>query len=207
MTDDLSAPARTSPQRFVFAFDPVYRMASLPFGVTPNRAWVQVDGEHLEVRFGLWSVRTPLDNVTGTEISGPYQWFKTIGPAHLSFADRGLTFATNGDRGVCISFAEPVRGMDPLGTLRHPGLTVTVADPDGLVHALARVSPKRSTATGLAGVQTALDNLHTMTAAELRDLADEHGIARTSSMSKADLVSALEAELDADLLEELGELD
>ena len=35
----------------------------------------------------------------------------------------------NPDEGVCIRFAEPVRGMDPMGKIRHPGLTVTVAEP------------------------------------------------------------------------------
>ena len=50
--------------------------------------------------------------------------------AHL---DRGLTFATNGDRGVCIKFHRSVRGIAPLGLLRHPALTVTVEDVDGLV--------------------------------------------------------------------------
>ena len=61
---------------------------------------------------------------------------KTAGPAHLSLADRGLTFATNGDRGVCLIMREPVSGIDPFGLLRHPNLTVTVADCDGLVNAV-----------------------------------------------------------------------
>jgi hypothetical protein len=64
--------------------------------------------------------------------TGPYSLIKTIGPAHLSFADRGLTFATNSERGLCIRFATPVRGLDPLGLVRHPAVTVTVADCDGL---------------------------------------------------------------------------
>ena len=130
---DLSTP---SPDRFAFEFDPAYRIAALPFAITPGRAHVDVDHEQLDVRFGFWRVRTPLTNVVDTEISGPFRWFKTMGPAHLSLADRGLTCATNGQRGICIRFAVPVRGMDPLGLLRHPGLTVTVADPEGLARAL-----------------------------------------------------------------------
>jgi hypothetical protein len=35
-----------------------------------------------------------------------------------------------------VSFADPVSGMEPTGRLRHPNLTVTVADPDGLAAAL-----------------------------------------------------------------------
>jgi hypothetical protein len=54
----------------------------------------------------------------------------------LAVTDRGLTFATNGERGVLISFHEPVPGLEPTGLLRHPELTVTVADIDGLVERL-----------------------------------------------------------------------
>lgn len=39
--------------------------------------------------------------------------------------DRGLTFATNGERGLVLSFARPVTGIDPLGLIRHPELTLT----------------------------------------------------------------------------------
>ncbi len=123
-------------QRFPFRFDPLYRPVAVPFGVTEATAVVEIDGTELRARFGLWSVRTPLSNVTGAEVIGPFSVPKTIGPAHLSLTDRGLTFATNRDRGVCIRFAEPIAGIDPVGAIRHPGLTVTVADVDGLRAAL-----------------------------------------------------------------------
>jgi hypothetical protein len=38
---------------------------------------------------------------------------------------------------VLIRFDSPVRGIDPAGLIRHPELTVTVADIEGLVAALA----------------------------------------------------------------------
>ena len=122
---------------FSFRFDPAYRAAALPFGVMPATASVTVDDGKLTVRFGLWRLRTPLANVTGTEVTGPYSFVKTAGPAHLSFSDRGVTFATNGERGLCIRFREPVRALDPTGRLRHPGATVTVDDVAGLAAALA----------------------------------------------------------------------
>jgi hypothetical protein len=50
--------------------------------------------------------------------------------------DRGLTFASNGDRGVRITFRSPVRGIDRSGRIRHAELTVTVLDVDGLMEAL-----------------------------------------------------------------------
>jgi hypothetical protein len=127
--------------RFPFAFDAVHRAVALPFGVTPGRAWVDVGDERLEARLGFWLVTTPLTNVEGVERSGPYAILKTVGPAHLSLADRGVTFATNRRQGLCLRFREPVVCIDPTGHLRHPGLTVTVADVDGLAAALERPSP------------------------------------------------------------------
>lgn len=124
--------------RFDFAFDPGYRLAAAVYGVRPGNAWVDVDERAgtFTARYGPWLVRTPLDNVRSAQLSGPYQRVKTLGPARLSFADRGLTMASNGRRGVCIEFAEPVPGIEPTGRLRHPGLTVTVADCDGLLRVL-----------------------------------------------------------------------
>ena len=43
-----------------------------------------------------------------------------------------------GERGLCIRFDRPVPGIEPLGLLRHPAVTVTVADCDGLAEALNR---------------------------------------------------------------------
>ena len=122
---------------FPFAFDPRYRLAGLPFGVTPRTTRVTV-GDELRVAFGPWRLRTPLSNIAAVEVTGPYGFVRTAGPAHLSFADRGVTFATNGDRGVCVRFREPVRVLDPTGRLRHPGATLTVADVEGLATLLRR---------------------------------------------------------------------
>jgi len=122
---------------FPFAFDPRYRALLLLFGVTPGRASVEVGDGHFDARFGLWRVRTPLSNVAATTTTGPYRLVTTMGPPRTSFADRGLTFATNRDLGLCITFTEPVVGFDPTGHLLHPGLTVTVADVDALAEALA----------------------------------------------------------------------
>ena len=118
--------------RFDFRFSRGYERFARAFGVTPERAWVVVDEDSFEARYGPWHVRTPRANVVGCEITGPYAVWKTAGPARLAVTDIGLTFASNGDRGVRVDFAEKVGGMDPLGLLRHPELTVTVADVEGL---------------------------------------------------------------------------
>jgi hypothetical protein len=123
-------------QEFPFRFDRPYRLAGLLFGVTPRSAVIQVSDTELRVRFGPWHVATALPNITSVSITGPYAVVKTAGPARLTFSDRGLTFATNSDRGVCLEFAQPIPGIEPTGRLRHPNLTLTPADCAGLVRAL-----------------------------------------------------------------------
>jgi hypothetical protein len=133
--------------RFEFAFDPRFERVARLFGVRPDTAWVEVDDQTLRTRFGPWRLETRRDNVAGVEITGPFKAWKVAGPAHLSLEDRGLTFGTNAERGVCIVFREPVGGIEPTGRLRHPGLTVTVADPEGLRDALVDVERRSSDET------------------------------------------------------------
>jgi hypothetical protein len=135
-----------SPQlarRFPFRFEGVVGAAARAFTFTAGRAMVVLERGCLTARFGPWCVETPLSNIAETSITGPYKPWKVAGPPHLSFVDRGLTFATNADEGVCLRFVQPVTGIEPSGRLRHPGLTVTVADPHGLIAAIesARMTP------------------------------------------------------------------
>jgi hypothetical protein len=136
MADDDQDRRTSSQQRFTFRFAPAYRRAAIVFGVRPDTTWVDLDADALHARFGPWQLRTPVTNISAVEITGPYAFLKTAGPARLSISDRGLTFASNGDRGVLISFRQPVPGIEPTGKLRHPELTVTVADVEGLASAL-----------------------------------------------------------------------
>lgn len=191
------------PERHAFRIDPRYRVPALLVGVHESRAWVELDEDGLRARFGPWHVATPLANVTGAGVSGPYSYVRTAGPAHLSFADQGLTFATNGDLGVCFTFDEPIPGIEPTGRLRHPGLTVTVADPEALVEAAVELGIARTDGAALRQVQAAEDALHTRSAAQLRELARERGVDHPASMKKADLVALLEADFDAELVDEL----
>jgi len=126
----------SGPERFDFTFADAYRRPAQLFGVTPSSAWVEIGDTELDARFGRWRVRTPLSNVGEVAVTGPYQLLKTAGPARLAITDRGLTFATNGDRGVRISFKTPVRGLVNSDLLRHPELTVTVADVEGFAERL-----------------------------------------------------------------------
>lgn len=116
--------------RFRFAFDDRFKGFLRLGGIHPHNSEVVVSDEELRVRFGPMRARTPLTNVEGTSISRGYRWWKAIGP-RASMADWGATFGTNTDAGVCIRFKRPVPIL--FGNLRrHPGLTVTVEDPEGL---------------------------------------------------------------------------
>lgn len=125
-------PDTAGSTRHDFDFDPAYRLPALALGITGSTAWVEAGRAGLLVRFGLWRLRTGLDNIAGAELTGGFAWWRTAGPPHLSFTDRGVTFATNGRRAVCVRFHEPVRVLDPTGRLRHPGATLTVRDPERL---------------------------------------------------------------------------
>jgi hypothetical protein len=178
-----------------FAFDRWYELAGKPFGIEPSRASVTVTSSDLVVTFGWWTVTTPLANVAAATVTGPYAVVKTIGPPHISLSDRGLTFATNRERGVCLRFHRPVRGVDPLGLVRHPGLTVTVEDPIALASLLSSIGDRTVDVRSGASDDTLVelhDDLTALTAAELRRRVRELGVPGTSKMSKADMIELLE---------------
>jgi hypothetical protein len=124
--------------RFEFEFSQPLSWPLALLGVTPWTAHVDVADEDFAVRFGPWSLTTPLSNVEGATVTGPYLPFKVLGP-HISLADRGVTFGTTWRRGVCIRFRRPVAGALPTGLLKHPAATVTVADPERLATLLERI--------------------------------------------------------------------
>ncbi len=128
-------------RRFRFEFARSYRLPARAFGVRDTTASVETTETDMTARFGPWTVQTGLDNIAAVEFTGPFAYPKTAGPAHLSFSNRGLTFATTGRQGLLITFIEPVRGLDPWGVLRHPDLTVTVEDREALATALQPVTP------------------------------------------------------------------
>jgi hypothetical protein len=129
-------------QRFQFDFDPRYQRAARAFGITPDNAFVEVGDGRLNARYGRWRVRTELENISSARITGPYSFIKTAGPPRLGVTDLGLTFASNGRRGVLICFRRRVAGIEPRGILRHGELTVTVAQPEELVGVLQTAAQK-----------------------------------------------------------------
>jgi hypothetical protein len=145
--DDATAaamsPGPSEPTRWRFADGQLF-WASRLFGIAPDRAWCEVDESGLRAVFGRWSVETELGNVAAVSTSGPYHWWKVAGPPRLSFADRGLTFGTDTREGVCVQFHRPVPGIEPLGLLRHPGVTLTLEDPEGFRRTLQALLDRRA---------------------------------------------------------------
>lgn len=131
--------------RFPFEFEPRYRRILWLLGVTPARSGVAIGNGSLRVRFGLWRVRTDVGNIRCAEETGPYQALRAIGP-HISLADHGLSFGSTTRGGVCLLFHDPLPGRETLGLVKHPGLTVTVEDPKGLIEAIAEA--QRATDAG-----------------------------------------------------------
>ncbi|MET8348382.1 MULTISPECIES: hypothetical protein [unclassified Micromonospora] len=122
--------------RFPFRFDPVFRPALALLGVRPATAWVTVTDRDLLIRYGPWRLYTDRANVTGVEVSGPYRWWRAIGP-HVSLADGGVSFGSSTAGGVCLRFGVPVPAIAPGGWPRHPAATVTITDPPALARLLA----------------------------------------------------------------------
>lgn len=117
--------------RYEFAFDPRFRGLLRLAGITPERSHVDVTDGHLEARFGPWIVRTPLGNIAGVVITGPHRPFRAIGPRY-SPSTHSLTFGSNAWRTLRLEFRDPVTGIEPTGSLRHPSLSLSVAEPEKL---------------------------------------------------------------------------
>ena len=130
-------------ETFEFEFDRSFRPVLRVLGVRPSNARVVLtDDDHLLVEFGRWKLHTPVSNIKCATLTGDYRWIRAVG-VRMSLRDRGITFGTNRDAGVCIEFNEAVPAIFPLPLARHPGVTVTVADPAGLKGAIDRRLPKK----------------------------------------------------------------
>jgi len=132
-------PSISEAERFDFAFDRRLRRPLALMGVRPSTAYALITASRLVVRFGPLTIRTPLENITGAEVTGPFATWKVVG-IRVSWADRGLTLGTSAEQGVCIRFHRPIRGVDPTGLLRHPGLTLTLADSPAAARRLEEIA-------------------------------------------------------------------
>ena len=122
-----SARAERFPIRVGRRSRPVLRL----FGVRDGNAYVDLDGE-LDAQFGRFRMHTPLGNITGWRLEGPWLWITAIG-VRTSLRHRDLTYGGSPHGGVRVDFREPVR-FGPIGI---EALYVTVDDLEGLAAALS----------------------------------------------------------------------
>ncbi|MGI8829282.1 MAG: hypothetical protein ACR2I5_05875 [Candidatus Limnocylindria bacterium] len=121
--------------RFPLRLVKPWRWALRVIGVRHGAAQVDLteDGR-VVATFGRLSAETTLENIESYVLTGPYRWWKAIGPRG-SLADHGFTFGTSTHGGVCLCFAEPVESGYVRGG-QMESLTVTVDRPDQLARAL-----------------------------------------------------------------------
>jgi hypothetical protein len=117
-------------QRFPIRIGPRSRPILRLFGVRPDNAYVDLNGE-LDARFGFYRVHTPLSNLASWRIEGPWLWITAIG-VRTSLRHHDVTFGGSQRGGVRVDFLDPVQ----FGFLRIPALYVTVEDLEGLAAAL-----------------------------------------------------------------------
>jgi hypothetical protein len=125
--------------RFPFDFDYPLAAPLAVLGVTPLTSHVDVADGWFDVRFGPWRLRTPLANLGASHVTGPYSAVRALG-IRVSLADRGVTFGSNTRRGLCVELLEPVAAALPIALVKHPGVTVTVREPERLREEIVRAA-------------------------------------------------------------------
>lgn len=123
------------PKKFPLLISPRWRFLLMPFGVTRERAFVQVGERELRVSFGpLFDYRFPLEAV---QKAVPARWpfWAGIGP-RVDF--RGtVAFVSAYEKTVEVRFKERQR-LRMLASLPCDRLVVSVEDPDALIAALSK---------------------------------------------------------------------
>ena len=87
----------------------------------------------LEVHFGRFRFRTPIENIASWRIEGPFHWITAIG-VRRGVRHGDVSFAGSAHGGVRIDFKQSVRA----GILRVPAIYVGVDDLDALAAELGR---------------------------------------------------------------------
>ena len=122
-------------QHFPYLRDTRWSALFLALGVrAADGVTVSAKGD-LIATYGRFKVKTALDNVDHTEITGPHRWYTAVG-LRLSLSDDGVTFGTNHRKGLSIAFVKKVPRV--IGFRKHSTLWVSVADPQGLAEAIAQ---------------------------------------------------------------------
>ena len=120
---------------FPYRFDKRWSALFFALGVD-DKDGVKITGKgELVATFGRFKVKTSLDNIDHTLVTGPHRWYTAVG-LRLSLTDDGLTFGTNHRKGLSIAFVEKIPKV--IGFRKHSTLWVSVADPEGLAAAIGK---------------------------------------------------------------------
>lgn len=121
------------PTRFPFRLGRRSRPILRIFGVRDaDDAYVRLDGDRFTARFGRFELDTPIANIVGWRIEGPWRWITAIG-VRMSIRHGDITFGGSHRGGVRVDFRE----SPPLWRFHPRALYVTVEDLEGLASALA----------------------------------------------------------------------
>ena len=77
--------------RFPFRFDRRWAPLFCLLGVQESDGVELAEDGSLLATYGRFEVKTPLENIDHTVVTGPHQWFKAVG-LRLSLTDDGLSF-------------------------------------------------------------------------------------------------------------------
>lgn len=120
---------------FPYRLDKRWSALFLLLGVTDKDGVKITPKGELIATFGRFKVKTTLNNVDHTLITGPHRWYTAVG-LRLSFTDDGITFGTNHRKGLSIAFVHKIPKV--IGFWKHSTLWVSVADPEGLAAAIGK---------------------------------------------------------------------
>ena len=104
----MSDSAGRPPREFPFRVGARSRLfLRILFGVQPSLDSVRIDDEAVHVRYGRFRFRSPLANITGYRIEGPWRWITAIG-VRRSIRHGDVSFAASPRGGVRLDFREPI---------------------------------------------------------------------------------------------------
>ena len=122
-------------KHFPYRLDKRWSALFFALGVS-DKDGVKITGKgEFIATFGRFKVKTTLDNIDHTLVTGPHRWYTAVG-LRLSLADDGLTFGTNHRKGLSIAFVDKIPKV--IGFKKHSTLWVSVADPEGLAAAIGK---------------------------------------------------------------------
>ena len=127
---DAGAAEWSSIEQFEFASTRSSVRSLCVFGVTSGTAHVTLTAHQLVARFGPWTCETAIGNVRDVCRTGPYHWYKAIGPAgRSSTAVSPLAQRLKGVSACCC--ANPYRASLPSARFVTPGSRSHSPSPNG----------------------------------------------------------------------------